>query len=253
MAERARTDLDLGSGHHPAGDRRFLPEARPPDPGPEPGHVHRRGRQPPHDGHLAPGAAGRRPASRCSPARWPSGSGSPCSSRTSPRRWRRAAARPRPPRCARPRRRRRRCASATAAARDRARERAARGRHRARRGRPDHPRRRRDHRGRGQRRRVGHHRRVGARHPRGRRRPLGGHRRHARAVGLDRGAHHLEPRRDVPRPHDRARRGRRAPEDAERDRAQHPAGGADAGLPARRRDAPAVRATTRARRSRFRC
>ena len=86
-----------------------------------------------------------------------------------------------------------------------------------------------------------------------RRRPLGGHRRHARALGLDHGAHHVQPGRDVPRSHDRARRGRGAAEDAERDRAQHPAGRADAGLPARRRHAAAVRATTPARRSRSRC
>ncbi|MCK7474963.1 MAG: hypothetical protein MZV49_18780 [Rhodopseudomonas palustris] len=41
-----------------------------------------------------------------------------------------------------------------------------------------------------------------------------------------------DPGRDVPRPHDRAGRGRQAAEDAERDRAQHPAGGADHHLPA---------------------
>ena len=37
--------------------------------------------------------------------------------------------------------------------------------------------------------------------------------------------------RDVPRPDDRARRGLVAPEDAQRDRAQHPAGGPDDHLP----------------------
>ena len=37
------------------------------------------------------------------------------------------------------------------------------------------------------------------------------------------GAHHGRARLDLPRPHDCARRGRRAPEDSERDRAQHPA------------------------------
>ncbi len=58
-----------------------------------------------------------------------------------------------------------------------------------------------------------------ARHPRGGRRPLGGDGRHARAVRPDQGAHHVEPRRDFPRPHDRARRRRGAAEDAERDRA----------------------------------
>ena len=35
----------------------------------------------------------------------------------------------------------------------------------------------------------------------------------------------VESRRDLPRPHDRAGRGREPPEDAQRDRAQHPAGG----------------------------
>ena len=56
-----------------------------------------------------------------------------------------------------------------------------------------------------------------------RRRSLRGHRRHARAVRLDQGAHHRGAGLDVPRPHDRAGRGRGAAEDAERDRAEHPA------------------------------
>ena len=47
--------------------------------------------------------------------------------------------------------------------------------------------------------------------------------------------------RDVPRPDDRARRGREPPEDAERDRPQHPARRPDDHLPARRRHAAAVR------------
>ena len=45
-------------------------------------------------------------------------------------------------------------------------------------------------------------------HPRERRRPQLGHRRHARAVRLARRARHREPRRDLPRPHDRAGRRR---------------------------------------------
>ena len=53
--------------------------------------------------------------------------------------------------------------------------------------------------------------------------------------------HHGESRRDVPRPHDRARRGRVAAEDAERDRAHDPALGPDDHLPVRRRHAAAVR------------
>ena len=48
------------------------------------------------------------------------------------------------------------------------------------------------------------------------------------------------PGRDVPRPHDRAGRGRQAAEDAQRDRARHPAGRADDHLPARDRHAAAV-------------
>ena len=47
--------------------------------------------------------------------------------------------------------------------------------------------------------------------------------------------------RVLPRPHDRARRGRSPPEDAERDRARHPARGAHDHLPDRSRDAAAVR------------
>ena len=130
---------------------------------------------------------------------------------------------------------------------------AARRRPRPRRRRRADPRRRRDRRGRRQRRRIGDHRRIGAGDPRGRRRSLGGHGRHARPVRLDHGARHLEPGRDLPRPDDRARRRRAAAEDAERDRAEHPARGADADLPARRRDAAAVRALRRAPTSRSRC
>ena len=66
-----------------------------------------------------------------------------------------------------------------------------------------------DHRGHRVGRRVGDHRRVGAGDPRVGRRPLGGHRRHPRALRPDRRADHVEAGRDVPRPHDRARR--RAP------------------------------------------
>ena len=89
------------------------------------------------------------------------------------------------------------------------------------------------------RRRVGDHRRVGARHPRVRRRPVGGDRRHEGAVGPDRRADHLEAGRDLHRPDDRAGRGRLAAEDAERDRAEHPAGVADDHLHAGRRHAAA--------------
>ena len=47
-----------------------------------------------------------------------------------------------------------------------------------------------------------------------RRRPLGGDRRHQGALRPDRGPHRVEPRRVLPRSHDRPRRGRGAAEDA---------------------------------------
>ena len=110
-----------------------------------------------------------------------------------------------------------------------------------RRGRRGHPERRRRGRGHREHRRVGDHRRVGSGDPRGRRRPLGGHRRDARALRPDRRAHHGPTGRDVHRPDDRPRRGLRAPEDPERDRAQHPARRADDHLPARDGEPAAVR------------
>ena len=58
-----------------------------------------------------------------------------------------------------------------------------------------------------------------------------------------------EPGPFVPGPDDRAGRGRRAAQDPERDRAQHPARRADADLHDRRRDAAAVRAVRATRRS----
>ena len=156
------------------------------------------------------------------------GSGSRCCSPTSPRRWPKGAARPRPKPCA---------------------ERAATSRPRSSQ-KPERnagvttvsasalrkgdvvlveagdfdPRRRRGRRGRRLGRRERDHRRERARHPRERRRPERRHRRHARPVGLAHRADQRQPRRDIPRPHDRHGRGRQAPEDAERDRAQHPAG-----------------------------
>ena len=89
--------------------------------------------------------------------------------------------------------------------------------------------------------RGGDHRRIRAGHPRVRRRPLGGDRRHAGALRLDQGAHHGGAGLDLPRPHDPAGRGRRAAEDAERDRAQHPAGRPDHHLRVRHRDDPELR------------
>ncbi len=111
-------------------------------------------------------------------------------------------------------------------------------RHRAGRSRRQHSLRRRGDR----RRRLGQrsrdHRRVRARDPRIRRRPLGGHRRHPGAVRLDPRSHHRGAGLDLHRPHDQAGRGRRAAEDAERDCAQHPAGGPDHHLRVRDRNDP---------------
>ena len=136
----------------------------------------------------------------------PSGSGSPCSSAPWPSPWPRAAARPRPPACARSSRRRRRarCAAAPTSsvhrqpgrAADRRGRRAppARRRRRRRRGRRADPRRRRRHRGRRLGRRVGGHRRVRAGDPRVRRRPQRRHRRHRGALRPDRRPDHLRAR-----------------------------------------------------------
>ncbi len=60
-----------------------------------------------------------------------------------------------------------------------------------------------------------------------------GDRRHAGRVRLAGGAHHRRPGLDLHRPHDRAGRGRRAPQDAERDLARHPARRAHDHLPDR--------------------
>ena len=173
------------------------------------------------------------PAASASSCRSTSGSGSRCCSRTSPKRWRKRAARPRPTRCARPRPTR----SPTALADGGRIEKVSSSKLRAgdvvvceRRRR--HSRRRRGHRRHRHRRRVGDHRRKRAGHPRIGRRPQRRHRRHAGAVGSDQDQDHVESRRDVPRSHDRAGRRRGAPEDAERDRAEHPDRRPDAHLPA---------------------
>ena len=107
------------------------------------------------------------------------------------------------------------------------------------RGRPGHPRRRRDRRGRRLGGRVGHHRRVGPGDPRGRRRPLRRHRRHARAVRPHRRAHHRRRRQVVPRPHDRPGRRGHPPAHAQRDRPVAGAVGVHADLPDRHRGAVA--------------
>ena len=58
-------------------------------------------------------------------------------------------------------------------------------------------------------------------------------------------ADHGQSGRKLPRPHDRAGRRRQAPEDAERDRAEHPAGRHDHHLPGGGRDAGSLRAVFR--------
>ena len=130
-------------------------------------------------------------------------------------------------------------------------------RRRAGRGRRHDPVRRRGHRRHRLGQRGGDHRRIRAGHPRVRRRPLGGHRRHAGAVRLDPRAHHRGAGLDLPRSHDQAGRRRRAAEDAERDRAQHPADRPDHHLRVRDRDDPELRDLCRrhhlGRRSWWRC
>ena len=114
-------------------------------------------------------------------------------------------------------------------------------------GRRGHPRRRHRHRGDRVGRRVGDHRRVGPRDPRVRRGPQRRHRRHARALGPDRRRDLPGAGPELPRPHDRARRGRRAAQDAERDRALDPARRPDARLPRRGGHAAALRLVRRHR------
>ena len=103
------------------------------------------------------------------------------------------------------------------------------------RGRRRHSGRRRGDRGHRLRQRGGGDRRVRARDPRIRRRPVGGDRRHHRHFGPHHRSHHRLAGQFVSRPHDRAGRRRRTAEDAERDRAQHPAGRADHYLRVRHR------------------
>jgi hypothetical protein len=107
-------------------------QARPPQDGQEPGHVHRRDRQRAHDAALLPGPRADAEGENVFTGLVAPGCGSPSCSPTSPRPWPRAGARPRPTRCARPGPRPpARCACPTARIED--------GR--------DHPRRRRGRRG----------------------------------------------------------------------------------------------------------
>ena len=80
----------------------------------------------------------------------------------------------------------------------------------------------------------------GARH----RHPQLGHRRHDARQRPARHPRHDRPGRDVPRPHDRARRGRQAPADAQRDRPRDPARRPDDRVPDGDGHAAAVRRST---------
>ncbi len=71
------------------------------------------------------------------------------------------------------------------------------------------------------------------------------HRRHAGPVRLADRPRDGQPRRDVPRPHDRHGRRGQAAEDAQRDRPEHPAGGPDDHLPGGLRHAAALLAVQR--------
>ncbi len=90
-----------------------------------------------------------------------------------------------------------------------------------------------------------HHGRIRAGDPRVRRRLQFRHGRNAPAVRLAGGAHHVQSGRDFSRPHDHDGRSCTASEDAERNRADHPAGGAHAGVSARHRRPSAVLAVQR--------
>ena len=222
----------------------------------EPGHVRRRRRLGADHRPLPEGS--RRPAAAISASRSrsSSGCGSPCCSPTSPKRSPKAAARRRPNSL---RKARTETQAKLLTGDDRtqvqagARHQPEGRRRRARRGRRHHPVGRRGDRRRRLGQRGGDHRRIRSGHPRIRRRPFGRDRRHAGAVRLDPRAHHGGGRLDLPRPHDRAGRRRRAPEDAQRDRAQHPARRHDADLRAGDGDDPELRHLCRRLRSRSSC
>ena len=97
------------------------------------------------------------------------------------------------------------------------------------------------------------HRRIRAGHSRKRRRSQRRHRRHHGHLRPHQGAHHRQSGRDLPRPHDRAGRRRAAAEDAQRNRAQHPARRPDDHFHAGVREPLSVRALWRHDRSRCRC
>ena len=205
----------LRSGDRAAGNRGILREAEPGHPAEEPGDVCRRGGRRAHHGVPGP-----RPVHRRRQHRIPVPDLALALVHGPVRQLRRShggSARQGPGRCSaqdqdgRPRkavdlgRKNRTGAGLHAAGR----------RHRDLRCRRPHSRRRRGDRGHRDRGRIGDHRRERAGHSRIRRRPQRRHRRHPGAVGSDQDQDHFQPRRDVPRSHDRSGRGRRTPEDAE--------------------------------------
>ena len=103
-----------------------------------------------------------------------------------------------------------------------------------------HPRRRRSDRRHRHRGRIGHHRRKRARDPRIGRRPQRCDRRNQGSFRPGQDSNHLQPRRNISGPHDRAGGRRRAAENSQRDRAEHPDCRVDAHLPAGRRHPAAV-------------
>ena len=232
-------------GDHQARGGRCVHETRSAPGGEEPGHVRGRGRQ-----RRSPPTTGSRDwsrttAQRCLSGRSRSGSGSPCCSPTSPRRWPKGAARRRPTRCAKPRPTRWRgdgWRQWTGEEERVAGTRAAQGRPRRLRSRatsfPATARSSKASPAWTNRRSPA---KVAPGHSRKRRRPQRGHGRHESALRPHRDSDHAQSRRDVYRPHDRAGRRRAAAEDAQRDRAVHPAGRPDDRLPAGDRDAAAVR------------
>ena len=202
------------------------------------------GRGGPDHGPVPARSVHRRGQSRLQRSRSPCGCGSRCCSPTSPKPWPRAAARRRRPRCGRPHRHDGNRIDRQAATKPSRAPELKQGDIVLVERRGTDPQRRRGDRGHRLGRRVGDHRRIRAGDPRKRRRPLGGDRRHPRAVGLDQGAHHRRAGLDLPRPHDRAGGRRRTAEDAERDRAEHPAGRPDDHLRVRRGDHPQLCALT---------